>query len=105
MRKAELVASLGIDDVQERRTAHPAFQIGAEHLHGPAFPALVNARAVRRQDDVVQVPKRAVARQWLGLEIVQGRAGDPPGAKRLDQRGAVDHAAARDGARLYVWVG
>src|SRR5262245_42881098 len=42
--------------VLERLTRQPAIEIVAEHVHRPALPPLVDARAMRRDDDVVHGP-------------------------------------------------
>ena len=50
---------------------------------------------VRHDPQVRRVPERAVGRQRLAREDVEGRAGQPALAQRIDERGLIHDAPAR----------
>src|SRR5215210_3646371 len=50
-----------------------------------------NVRSVGADDDVIELPQRALLGQRLDLEHVERRPGEMAALKRLDERRLIDH--------------
>src|SRR5438876_7459573 len=91
------VSDIGIDLVDKRTEAcEPSIEILTEDVGGGPLPGGEKPGHVRRDDDVVELPERAVGRQRLDLENVDDGTANVAGAKRGQQASLIDNAAARD---------
>jgi PAP2 superfamily len=75
--------------------AQPAADLGGGLAVEHPVDLLGDVADVRGGDHVAQRPQWIPSRQWLGVEDVEPRAGDPPRSERVDESRLVDNRAAR----------
>ena len=84
-------AEVGIDQVQQRAIRGEPFQILREQLARLVHVTAIGAGNVRRQDDILQIPKRASDFERFMLEHVEARAANLSRSQRRGHRALVDH--------------
>jgi hypothetical protein len=82
-----LIAQLGFAPPQ-------ALEVFFEDIQHIVLIAPCLARAVRRDEDIGQVPQRRLSRQWLLRRNIDGGAGNATGSHRRDQGRLVDYLAS-----------
>ncbi len=84
------------NDIAERLALDKTFHVIPYKLLAAGQNAIGDRRDVRRDDHILELPKRVALRQRLGIGHIEAGSREPPLVKRFDQRCSAVDLSPRD---------